>query len=52
MSDDKARICLEFILGQLKQQPQEQHLLVVGLNGIQGSGKTTLVCTWCQILLM
>lgn len=47
---DKSQVCLDFILEQLKQQPQKQDKasvdppLILGLNGIQGSGKTTLVC--------
>ena len=48
--DDKLQVCLEFILEQLKRQPQRQDEssidppFILGLSGVQGSGKTTLVC--------
>lgn len=40
--DDKTPICVPFILEHLKSH-QSQHPFVIGLNGIQGAGKTTLV---------
>ncbi|KAK1252994.1 hypothetical protein MKX08_004181 [Trichoderma sp. CBMAI-0020] len=47
-TDDKSPICIPFILNRLKlhQQQQASSLpppLIIGLNGIQGVGKSTLV---------
>ncbi|KAG5754373.1 hypothetical protein H9Q69_004613 [Fusarium xylarioides] len=43
--DDKTEICLPFILSQLKLHREESpdRPFVIGLNGIQGAGKSTLV---------
>lgn len=47
--EDKTQHCLQFILGQLrKRQPGglgSTPVFVVGINGAQGVGKTTLVCS-------
>ncbi|GAB0131607.1 hypothetical protein EsDP_00000070 [Epichloe bromicola] len=46
-ADDKASICIPFILTHLKSHrstaPSPSRPLIVGLNGMQGVGKTTLV---------
>ena len=47
--DDELKICLDFVLHQLKQRPQTQDItsgdapFLLGLSGVQGCGKTTLV---------
>jgi len=41
--DDKTPICVPFILDLLKSHPASTKPFVIGLNGIQGAGKTTLV---------
>ncbi|KAK3319283.1 P-loop containing nucleoside triphosphate hydrolase protein [Apodospora peruviana] len=45
--DDKSPICIPFILSKIeahkKKYPQEQKPFIIGLNGVQGVGKTTLV---------
>ncbi|KAF5010919.1 hypothetical protein FDECE_2947 [Fusarium decemcellulare] len=43
--DDKTPICIPFILSQLKLHREEapDRPFVIGLNGIQGAGKSTLV---------
>ena len=40
--DDKTPICVPFILDRLKSHASSRPL-VIGLNGVQGAGKTTLV---------
>ena len=49
--DDKSEHCIPFLLERLKIH-QERHAgdpdpppFFLGLNGVQGAGKTTLVCT-------
>src|SRR5258708_4585733 len=44
--DDKSHICIPFILERLKLHRQthgEGRPFIIGLNGVQGVGKTTLV---------
>ncbi|KPM34968.1 hypothetical protein AK830_g11616 [Neonectria ditissima] len=43
--DDKTPICIPFILAQLKAHRAHapDRPFVIGLNGVQGAGKTTLV---------
>lgn len=48
--DDKSQYCIPFILEQLRIH-QKNNIgedkappFVLGLNGVQGAGKTTLVC--------
>lgn len=43
--DDKSPLCIPFILDRLKlhQQSQSTRPFIIGLNGVQGVGKTTLV---------
>ena len=41
--DDKTPICVPFILDLLKEHKSANRPFVIGLNGIQGAGKTTLV---------
>lgn len=50
--DDKTPICLPFILSQLKLHREEapDRPFVIGLNGIQGAGKSTLVKALCLAL--
>ncbi|KIH94801.1 Uridine/cytidine kinase [Sporothrix brasiliensis 5110] len=52
--DDKSPICVPFILERLtqyrKQNPDTQRPFVVGINGVQGVGKTTLVQTLYETL--
>jgi D-glycerate 3-kinase len=56
--DDKAPICVPFILEHLKAHQARQspfsdkprNPLVIGLNGIQGVGKTTLVAALTSAL--
>ena len=45
--DDKSEDCISFILEYLenKSSRAKERPLFVGVNGAQGSGKTTLVCT-------
>lgn len=64
--DDKSPICIPFILERIKEQQRirqlnlRQHLgpdeedqqrpFVIGLNGVQGVGKTTLVGALAKVL--
>ncbi|KAK8128371.1 hypothetical protein PG984_009479 [Apiospora sp. TS-2023a] len=64
--DDKSPICIPFILERIKEQQRirqlnlKQHLgpdeedqqrpFVIGLNGVQGVGKTTLVSALAKVL--
>ena len=45
--DDKSHICIPFILNQVKRYlgpaSSDDRLSIIGLNGVQGVGKTTLV---------
>ena len=48
--DDKSEHCLPFILERIKQHQDSAHAkgettppFFIGLNGVQGAGKTTLV---------
>jgi D-glycerate 3-kinase len=43
--DDKSPICIPFILERLRQHAAaaSRRPFMVGLNGVQGAGKTTLV---------
>jgi D-glycerate 3-kinase len=44
--DDKSMICIPFILNLLQQhraQHGDERPFIIGLNGVQGVGKTTLV---------
>lgn len=51
--DDKSPICVPFILRRLEEhRKNSDQPFFVGLNGIQGAGKTTLVCTLTQALRM
>ena len=52
--DDKSKYCIPFLLGHLKHH-QERHAgktdappFFLGLNGVQGSGKTVLVSLKAQ----
>ncbi|VUC21794.1 unnamed protein product [Clonostachys rosea] len=47
--DDKTPICVPFILEQLKSHSTSRPL-VIGLNGVQGAGKTTLVSALANAL--
>ncbi|KAE9363095.1 P-loop containing nucleoside triphosphate hydrolase protein [Stipitochalara longipes BDJ] len=47
--DDKSPHCIPFILRQLSLHTS-QELFVIGLNGVQGAGKTTLVSTLSSLL--
>jgi pantothenate kinase-related protein Tda10 len=49
--DDKSEHCIPFILERLKQRREQYESkgetpppFFLGLNGVQGAGKTTLVC--------
>ena len=48
--DDKSRYYIPFIVERLKLhqetnvEKEDQPLFVIGMNGVQGAGKTTLVC--------
>jgi D-glycerate 3-kinase len=49
--DDKSEHCIPFLLKRLKQHRQDCEAkgetpppFFIGLNGVQGAGKTTLVC--------
>lgn len=51
--DDKSPICIPFILSQLeahKKQSLEPRPFIIGLNGVQGVGKTTLVRALAETL--
>ncbi|KAK5660451.1 hypothetical protein OQA88_12996 [Cercophora sp. LCS_1] len=53
--DDKSPICIPFILSQLEAHRNGQHgatprPFVIGLNGVQGVGKTTLVRALAETL--
>lgn len=54
MLDDKSPICIPFILSRLAAHRERQAgrslPFVVGLNGVQGVGKTTLVRALAQTL--
>jgi D-glycerate 3-kinase len=41
--DDKSPICIPFILERLRQHTSSAKPFIIGLNGVQGVGKTTLV---------
>lgn len=47
--DDKSELVVPFIINQLKRQP-DGRVFFIGLNGLQGVGKTTLVKTLEQTL--
>ncbi|CAG9998000.1 unnamed protein product [Clonostachys byssicola] len=47
--DDKTPICVPFILEQLRSHSTSRPL-VIGLNGVQGAGKTTLVSALANAL--
>lgn len=59
-TDDKSPICIPFILNHLKLHQQQQQSsshsesppppLIIGLNGIQGVGKSTLVVPLAEAL--
>ena len=56
VNDDKSEHCIPFILERLKEHREHYESrgeqpppFFLGLNGIQGAGKTTLVC-WCSYL--
>jgi D-glycerate 3-kinase len=61
-TDDKSPICIPFILNRLKLHQQQQQPsshnesqtppppLIIGLNGIQGVGKSTLVVPLAEAL--
>lgn len=50
--DDKTPICAPFILERLKVHEQDSTTrpFIIGLNGIQGAGKTTLVSALAKVL--
>lgn len=50
--DDKSPICIPFILARLKEHKAEypRRPFVIGLNGVQGVGKTTLVKALAETL--
>lgn len=50
--DDKASICIPFILERLEAHQAGSHdrPLIIGLNGMQGVGKTTLVAALAAAL--
>jgi D-glycerate 3-kinase len=50
--DDKTPLCIPFIRErlQLHQARSDSRPFIVGLNGIQGAGKTTLVRALCEAL--
>ncbi|KAK4189288.1 putative kinase [Podospora australis] len=52
--DDKSPICIPFILSKVKEYQQQQQSgqrpFIIGLNGVQGVGKTTLVRALAQTL--
>ena len=52
--DDKSPICIPFILSQLeahkKKDPHARRPFIIGLNGVQGVGKTTLVRALAETL--
>jgi len=51
--DDKSPICIPFILSQLeahKKRSLEPRPFIIGLNGVQGVGKTTLVRALAETL--
>ncbi|VBB74036.1 Putative kinase [Podospora comata] len=52
--DDKSPICIPFILSRIetyqKQHPNTSRPFIIGLNGVQGVGKTTLVRALAETL--
>lgn len=50
--DDKSPICIPFILSRLKeyQAQNPDRPFFIGLNGVQGAGKTTLVQALAETL--
>ncbi|KAI5460943.1 D-glycerate 3-kinase [Mariannaea sp. PMI_226] len=46
-SDNTSKLCIDFILEQIKEytkkSPGQSQPIIIGFNGVQGSGKTTLV---------
>ncbi|KAK0712236.1 P-loop containing nucleoside triphosphate hydrolase protein [Apiosordaria backusii] len=52
--DDKSPICIPFILSRIetyqKQHPNTTRPFIIGLNGVQGVGKTTLVRALAETL--
>lgn len=50
--DDKSPICIPFILSRLKEHQAQKpdKPFIVGLNGVQGVGKTTLVRALAETL--
>lgn len=52
--DDKSPICIPFILSQIEahrtKNPHSTCPFVIGLNGVQGVGKTTLVRALAETL--
>ncbi|KAI0023663.1 P-loop containing nucleoside triphosphate hydrolase protein [Xylariomycetidae sp. FL0641] len=50
--DDKSAVCIQFILERLNQYTPErpERPFMIGLNGVQGVGKTTLVKTLASTL--
>jgi D-glycerate 3-kinase len=51
--DDKSPHCIPFILRQLslhQSSPHHAKPFIIGLNGVQGAGKTTLVTTLSSLL--
>ncbi|KAI5468166.1 P-loop containing nucleoside triphosphate hydrolase protein [Mariannaea sp. PMI_226] len=51
LSDEKVQICTSFLLEHLYKHQNNHHgPLVIGLNGMQGVGKTTLVASLAESL--
>lgn len=50
--DDKSPICIPFILSKVKEyrQTETKRPFIIGLNGVQGVGKTTLVRALAETL--
>jgi len=49
-TDDKSPTCISFILNLLQTHNTSSRPLIIGLNGLQGVGKTTLVTTLSETL--